>query len=77
MVIDELSALLGSRGVPGELTAETSLTELGFRSIDFAALALRIEERAGRELDLLAGNLASRPSRVHDLQTFFRAALSK
>lgn len=76
VVLEELVSLLGARARPGDLTAESSLHDLGFRSIDFAALALRVEDRAGRELDLAAGNLSQGLERVYDLQRFFRSALA-
>ena len=75
VVLEELSLLFKSRAPAVALTPDSSLRDLGFRSIDFAALALRVEDRAGRELDLSAGRLGDRIDRVEDLQTFFRAAV--
>lgn len=73
VVVEELSALFKARGERPPLTTESSLRELGFRSIDFAALALRVEEAAGRELDLGAGDLAGGLETVADLQAYFRS----
>jgi len=75
VVVEELSALFKARGEAPSLTADSSLRELGFRSIDFAALALRVEERAGRELDLSRGDLSQKLNSVTDLQGFFRSVL--
>ena len=74
-VIEELSSLLPRDRQPRP-TSDSSLRDLGFRSIDFAALALRLEERAGRELDLSAGDLSRSLATVGDLQVFFRAVLA-
>lgn len=76
LVIEELSSLYRSRGEEHSLTAESSLRMLGFRSIDFAALALRVEERAGREIDFSTASLVEDLDQVHDLQRFFRSALA-
>lgn len=73
--MEELSSLLRARGAGATQSPDSSLGELGFRSIDFAALALRVEERAGRELDLSAGDLTHGLASVKDLLTFFRAAV--
>ena len=76
LVIEELSLLYRSRGENHSLTEESSLHTLGFRSIDFAALALRVEERAGREIDFSTADLVEDLDRVRDLQRFFRYALA-
>ena len=76
LVIEELSSLYRSRGDTSAVTAQSSLRELGFRSIDFAALALRVEERAGREIDFSTASLVEDLDDVEDLQRFFRAALA-
>jgi acyl carrier protein len=39
------------------LTEETVLREVGFRSLDFSELALRVEQAVGRELNFDAGRL--------------------
>lgn len=75
LVLEELSSLYSSRGETQILAADSSLHRLGFRSIDFAALALRIEERAGREIDFSSASLVEDLDDVNDLQRFFRSAL--
>ena len=76
LVIEELSSLYRSRGQAHTVTAQSSLHELGFRSIDFAALALRVEERANREIDFSTASLVEEMDDVQDLQRFFRSALA-
>jgi acyl carrier protein len=76
LVLEELSALYRSRGEAHAVTAESSLHTLGFRSLDFAALALRIEDRVGREIDFSSAALLEDLDDVGDLQRFFRSALT-
>lgn len=77
LVAEELSALFRARGERPVLAPESTLRELGFRSIDFAAIALRVEERVGRELDFGSGDLTSGLATVADLQTYFRSVLAE
>jgi acyl carrier protein len=50
-----------------------TLRELGFRSLDFSEVALRVEEQVGRELDFDAGLLRSIET-VGDVIAFFQNA---
>jgi acyl carrier protein len=50
-----------------------NLRELGFRSLDFSELALRVEQEIGRELNFDASKLRA-IARVSDVLEFFEQA---
>ena len=56
------------------LTAESVLREVGFRSLDFSELALRVEQVVGRELNFDAGRLRGIRT-VGDVLDFFQDAV--
>lgn len=69
----EFEALLRRKGrstVPGP---DTVLRDIGFRSLDFSELALRVEGQLGRELNLEAATMR-RIETVGDVIAFFEAA---
>ncbi len=74
VVLDEMRAILERRGVKGSPAADASLREIGFRSLDFSELALRLEDRSGKELTFEAAALR-RIERVQDVVDFFVRAL--
>ena len=53
-----IQGIVSRNGAPCPALQESSqLRELGFRSLDFAELCLRVEENVGHELDLGAGTV--------------------
>lgn len=56
------------------LTEESVLSEVGFRSLDFSELALRVEQVVGRELNFDAGRLRGIRT-VGDVLDFFQDAV--
>ncbi len=51
-VIDLIGMILKKQGKPvSDIKEKFTLKELGFRSLDFSELCLRVEESIGRELD--------------------------
>jgi len=50
-VLDLMRQILQKQGKPADITEEALLQEIGFRSLDFSELALRIETASGRQLD--------------------------
>jgi acyl carrier protein len=75
-IVTELRAIYARRGVDIDLASDTELSELGFRSLDFSELALRLEERLGRELDF-AGVELRRLATVGDVVDLLRASASR
>ena len=72
-ILEELRALYARRGVDVEPTAELRLADLGFRSLDFSELAIRLEERLGRELNFGGAELR-RLETVGDVVELLRAS---
>jgi acyl carrier protein len=70
-ILRELRDMYSRRGVDVHPEPGMELAELGFRSLDFAELALRVEERLGRELDF-AGAELRRLSTVGDVVELLR-----
>jgi acyl carrier protein len=67
LILNLMRSILSRRGVSSPAVEEgASLAELGFRSLDFAELCLRVEECAGHELSLGAG-VARRLQSVGDV----------
>jgi len=50
-VLNVMQQILQKQGKSSGITEEASLQEIGFRSLDFSELALRIETATGRQLD--------------------------
>jgi acyl carrier protein len=72
-VLDELHAMYRRRGSDLSVERGTVLREIGFRSLDLSELALRLEDRLGRELNFRASEVR-RIETVDDLLGFFDAA---
>jgi acyl carrier protein len=72
-IMRELREMYARRGVDVRAHPDLELTELGFRSLDFSELALRLEERLGRELDF-AGTELRRLATVGDVIDLLRAS---
>jgi acyl carrier protein len=74
LVLDELRKLQARRSATTSFDETTRLSAIGFRSIDFAELALEIEDKQGRELDFEQGDLG-RIETVGDVVGFFVGVL--
>ena len=61
------------RGIDVEVGPETFLRDLGFRSLDFSELVLRVERQIGGQLNFRAEQFR-RIERVQDLLDFFLRA---
>ncbi|MEN0064691.1 MAG: phosphopantetheine-binding protein [Myxococcota bacterium] len=59
-----------------ELGAERSLRDLGFRSLDFSELCLRVEDEMGQELNFEAAQLRGIET-VGDVCSFIRQAVGR
>ena len=76
-VLDLMRQILQKQGKPADITEEALLQEIGFRSLDFSELALRIETASGRQLDFDAAPLRAIRT-VRDVLDFMeRAYLGK
>ena len=73
-IVGLIREILARQGIAGaELADGSVLRDVGFQSLDFAELALRVEALAGREIDF--DGLALRSIRtVGDIITFFGEA---
>ena len=65
--------ILKKQGRDADIGEELVLRDLGFRSLDFSELALRIEQEIGRELNFDAGRLRQIRT-VGDVLDFFQEA---
>jgi len=71
---DVMSQILVRQGKPPVANELDDLRGIGFRSLDFSELALRIERQAGRELNFDAALMRSIAT-VADVLNFFEHAL--
>ena len=69
----EFDQLLRRRRLNPGYQPDTTLRDIGFRSLDFSELALRIEERIGRELNFDAAILRNVRT-AEDVFRFFEIA---
>jgi acyl carrier protein len=72
-ILQELRELYARRGFDVEPTPDLPLADLGFRSLDFSELALRLEARLGRELNFGGAELR-RLETVGDVVELLRAS---
>lgn len=72
-VTREFEAMLRRAGRTALPASGTLLRDIGFRSLDFSELALRMEQHLGRELNLEAASMR-RIETVDDVIAFFEAA---
>jgi acyl carrier protein len=72
-LLDEIQAMYRRRGINVALRPDTEVEEIGFRSLDFSELALRVEQRLGAELNFEASPLR-RIETVQDVIDFLKAA---
>lgn len=69
-VREQINGILAKQGRPGVVDDGRPLREIGFRSLDFAELALRVEMATGKSLDFEAAVLR-RIETVEDVLRFF------
>lgn len=74
-ILAQFASLLERRGLPSDFEVTTSLQEIGFRSLDFSELSIRIEEEHGQDLNFDAA-LLRRIETVGDVIGFFEVATS-
>jgi acyl carrier protein len=72
-ILAQFGSLLDRRGLTGDYTPETQLSDIGFRSLDFSELSIRIEEQHGQDLNFDAA-LLRRIETVDDVIRFFEVA---
>ncbi len=56
-ILEIMQQILKRQGKSSEITEDALLHEIGFRSLDFSELALRVEMTGGEQLDFSAGEL--------------------
>lgn len=69
-ILELMNGILAKQGKEPVTNEAASLREVGFRSLDFSELALRIERTVGRELNFDAALMRSISS-VGDVLDFF------
>ena len=69
-----MQQVAAKQGGSSTLTEEAVLREVGFRSLDFSELALRVEQVVGRELNFDAAHLRGIRT-VGDVLDFFQDAV--
>ena len=72
-VLELMQRVARKQGTATALSEEMVLRDIGFRSLDFSELALRVEQQTGRELNFDAGRLRGIRT-VADVLDFFQAA---
>lgn len=72
-ILGLMQFILRKQGKEAELAPTTSLRAIGFRSLDFSELALRVENRLGAEL-VFDASLLRRIETVADVLDFFEKA---
>jgi len=68
--------ILTRQGKPGKFTEDAALQEVGFRSLDFSELALRVEVATGKTLTFDAAPLRAIRT-VRDVIDFFANSCGK
>lgn len=69
-ILTIINYILIKQNKPEISSEKQSLREVGFRSLDFSELALRIEKKINKELSFNAGKMRSVKS-IEDLISFF------
>ena len=72
-IIELMNGILARQGKAHIADENAPLRDIGFRSLDFSELALRVERAAGRELNFDAALMRSISS-VDDVLKFFESA---
>lgn len=70
-ILELMQQISKRQGRDVQLVESASLRDVGFRSLDFSELALRVEQAVGRELNFDAGRLRGIQT-VADVLDFFR-----
>jgi acyl carrier protein len=74
--MQEMRVMQRRRGSDLPLTPETRLDEIGWRSLDLSELALRVEDKAGTELNF-DGVQIRRIETVNDVLDLLEASLGR
>ena len=69
-ILEMMREVIRRQGKPDAFPETAVLREIGFRSLDFSELALRVEQKLGRELNFDAGRLRGIQT-VADVLSFF------
>jgi len=69
-ILETMTAILSKQGKDAPASEEATLREVGFRSLDFSELALRVEMASGQSLNFDAGKLRQVQT-VKDVLDFF------
>jgi acyl carrier protein len=69
-VLATINFVLANKGLRATSDDETPMREAGLRSLDFSEVALRLEDRLGRELNFDAATMR-RIATIHDVVDFF------
>ena len=72
-IFDLMKQILQKQGKPAAFTEDAALQDVGFRSLDFSELALRVETASGRQLDFDASPLRAIRT-VRDVLDFMERA---
>lgn len=72
-ILAQFGSLLERRGLEANYQSDTPLRDIGFRSLDFSELSIRVEEEYGQDLNFDAA-LLRRIETVEDVVGFFEAA---
>ncbi len=75
-ILTLMSQILARQGKSGKFTEDAALREIGFRSLDFSELALRVEVASGKTLTFDAAPLRAIRN-VRDVVDFFVNASAK
>jgi acyl carrier protein len=71
-----MNGILKRKGLPEAAVDTEELRAVGFRSLDFSEMALRVEKEAGRELNFDAALMRSIRT-VGDVLSFFEHAIKQ
>ena len=74
-ILSMMAGILARQDRPSQLTEDSSLRDIGFRSLDFSELALRVEAESGRPLEF-SGTALRGIQTVRDVLDFLEAAVA-
>jgi acyl carrier protein len=74
-ILAMMAGILARQDKPTQLSEDSSLREIGFRSLDFSELALRVEAESGRPLEF-SGTALRGIQTVRDVLEFLEAAVA-
>ena len=74
-ILELLQGILARQGKPTVINEDATLREIGFRSLDFSELALRVESESGRTLEFDGAELRGIET-VRDVLSFMEKAVA-